>query len=92
MRSQQDPSDPEKRNSLLRILRESGEYMTLGLQLAITVSVFTYAGYWLDKNNDSSPWFLLLGVFIGTTGSLIKVIRLTIHSDKQRKKAPKNGV
>jgi hypothetical protein len=40
-------------------------YSHLGLQFALTVGIFTYAGIWADGRFGTSPLFVLLGVGVG---------------------------
>ena len=40
-------------------------YAGVGLHFAATIGVFAALGYWADARFGSSPWFLLLGVFLG---------------------------
>jgi len=39
--------------------------ITIGLQLAITILIFVYAGYRLDLYYQKSPIFLLIGTAVG---------------------------
>ena len=39
--------------------------ITIGLQLAITILIFVYAGYRLDLYYKKSPVFLLIGTAVG---------------------------
>lgn len=41
------------------------EFAGVGLQFAITIVLFAFAGIWLDKRFGTSPWLLLLMVFGG---------------------------
>ncbi len=40
-------------------------YITIGLQLAITVLLFVFAGYKLDVHLNKSPLFVSIGAFMG---------------------------
>ena len=40
-------------------------HITLGLQLAITIFIFVYAGHYLDNKYQKSPLFLAIGTVIG---------------------------
>lgn len=40
-------------------------YSSVGLQLAITLLIFVYGGYKLDRHYHSEPWFLVGGTIIG---------------------------
>jgi F0F1-type ATP synthase assembly protein I len=55
--------------------RELGPFLTLGLQLAITVVAFFFLGRWIDGKLGTEPWFMLLGLAIGVTGGFIKFFR-----------------
>ena len=55
--------------------RELGPFLTLGLQLAITVVAFFFLGRWVDRELGTAPWFMLCGLAIGVTGGFIKFFR-----------------
>ena len=38
----------------------SSEFAGVGLQFAITIVLFAFAGIWLDKRLGTSPWFVLM--------------------------------
>lgn len=50
-------------------------YSTIGLQLAATIFIFVYGGYWLDRRVNSEPWFLLLGTAIGLTVGFVNLFK-----------------
>ncbi len=41
----------------------------LGVQFAVALVLFGYAGQWVDARLNSAPWFLLLGVIGGAGGT-----------------------
>lgn len=43
----------------------ASEFAGVGVQFAATLLVFVFAGVWLDKRLHSSPWFVLICVFVG---------------------------
>lgn len=47
------------------MVRASGQYMGYGLTLALSVLLFLGAGAWLDRKIGTSPWFLIIGAFVG---------------------------
>ncbi len=55
--------------------KDFGPFLTMGLQLAISVVVFFFIGYWLDGKFGTSPWFTIGGAALGATGGLIKFLR-----------------
>jgi len=63
-------------------LREYIQYLSLGTEIALGLSLPILFGYWIDTITDSSPWFLLLGIFIGLglmAGTIIRIIRKQDH-------------
>ena len=63
------PSDlvvcPERGPRGLRVLREAAPYLSLGMEMAVTLLVALGAGYWVDGKLGTRPTFLLVG---GTAG------------------------
>lgn len=55
--------------------KDFGPFLTMGLQLAISVVVFFFIGYWLDGEFGTSPWCTIVGAALGATGGLIKFLR-----------------
>jgi F0F1-type ATP synthase assembly protein I len=52
-----------------------GEFAGIGLQFALVILVFTAGGAWLDRRLGSTPWFLILGVFVGAAGGFFSMYR-----------------
>ena len=72
-------ADEEEQYS--KAMRESGPYLTLGIQMAITVAAFSGLGYWLDNRFNTSPlWIAILsglGAVMGLAYFLLTVTRLS---------------
>jgi F0F1-type ATP synthase assembly protein I len=51
------------------------EYAGAGLQLALTLVVFMFLGLWLDKRLGSSPWFVIICVFVGAAAGFYSLYR-----------------
>ena len=49
-------------------------YAGVGVHFAVTILVFAYGGYRLDLWLDTSPWFLLIGVFVGFFGGMLSLV------------------
>jgi len=62
--------------------REFGPFLTLGLQLAITVVAFFFLGQWLDHEFETDPWLMLTGVTIGVVGGIIKFVKTALEIGK----------
>ncbi len=58
-----------------KLSTEFGPFLTLGLQLAISVVAFFFLGRWLDGKFGTGPWLMILGAVMGITGGLIAFIR-----------------
>lgn len=50
-----------------------GKYAGFGVQFAIAVLLFLYAGNWVDQQLGTSPLFLVLGVFVGAGASFYSI-------------------
>jgi F0F1-type ATP synthase assembly protein I len=61
----------------------AAEFGGLGVQFAVGIVVFTFAGMWLDRRLGSSPWFLLVGVFIGCVGGFFSIYRNATAAQKR---------
>jgi len=70
---------PEQRKSWGAVY---GPFLTLGLQLAITVVAFFFIGRWLDDALGTTPWLMLAGLALGVTGGMISFFRTVIALGK----------
>ncbi|MBN1961903.1 MAG: AtpZ/AtpI family protein [Deltaproteobacteria bacterium] len=58
----------------------AGRYSTIGIEIAIAVTLPTIAGIWADNRFATSPWLLITGLIIGfgaATRVIIRLIRST---------------
>jgi ATP synthase protein I len=60
-----------------------GEYAGVGLQFAFTIVVFMFAGMWLDRALDTSPWLLILFVFGGASAGFYSIYRKLIGAQRR---------
>jgi F0F1-type ATP synthase assembly protein I len=51
---------------------EGGTYLTMGMQLALSVVVFFFLGRWLDGLLETTPWLMIAGLVVGIVGGFIK--------------------
>jgi len=63
--------------------RASGPFLTLGIQLALTVVAFFFLGRWLDDRFRTTPWLMLGGLARGVTGGMISFFRTVIALGKK---------
>ena len=71
--SSRDPSKPPS----------GAQYAGAGLQFAATIVIFTFLGIWLDKRFRSSPWFVLICVFVGAAAGFYSIYRTLMGSAKR---------
>jgi F0F1-type ATP synthase assembly protein I len=73
-----------------KVMQETGPYLTLGIQLVLTIGAFFGIGYWLDKHFLTSPlWtaiFTGFGAISGLTYFIVTVIRLQKNEETKAKK------
>ena len=53
----------------------AAKYAGLGLQFAVSILAFLYAGQWVDRKLQTSPLFLIIGVFVGASASFFAIYR-----------------
>ena len=61
------------------------EFAGIGVQFALTILAFVFAGIWLDKRLDTSPWLLLICVFAGAGGGFYSMYRRVTASQRDAK-------
>jgi F0F1-type ATP synthase assembly protein I len=47
------------------------DFAGIGIQFAMTILVFAFAGVWLDSRLGTSPWLILISVFVGAAGGFL---------------------
>ncbi len=57
------------------------KYAQIGLELAVSVMVGFWGGYWLDKKFGTSPWLMLGGAAAGMAGGFYLVVRELFEKD-----------
>jgi ATP synthase protein I len=60
-------------------VRSAGEFLTLGIQLALAVLVFFFVGRWCDEKLGTAPWLMIAGLTIGVVGGMISFFRSAIR-------------
>lgn len=69
-----------------------GDYLTLGIQIALNMVAPVLIGIYADKYFDSSPWGLIIGAILGfgaVSASLVKITLQANRENEQRKKKKK---
>ena len=64
----------------------ASEFAGIGLQFAVSILLFVFAGQWLDRRLGTGPVFLILGVFLGAGGAFYSMYRKLIASQEAQDK------
>jgi F0F1-type ATP synthase assembly protein I len=64
-------------------LRDYARYSGLGIQMAISLGLPIYGGWWLDERYASSPWGILGGIVFGLVSIFSLLYKLTLQSGKK---------
>jgi predicted F0F1-ATPase subunit len=74
-----------------RVLREVSPLLTMGWQLVLTILLTSALGWWLDKEFNTSPvWILILSIF-GIVVGMIYFIKTALNFDKKREENEKKA-
>jgi F0F1-type ATP synthase assembly protein I len=60
------------------------EFAGIGMQFAVTIVVFAFAGIWLDKRLGTSPWLLIGLVLGGSSLAFWAMYRRVVSSEKKK--------
>lgn len=74
--SDRDPTN----HSFSNAFREAGPYLTLGLELGLTMIAWSVIGYLLDGWLGTLPWLTLAGVAVGMVSVFLQIARASRKS------------
>ncbi|MDP4221054.1 MAG: AtpZ/AtpI family protein [Bacteroidota bacterium] len=69
-------------------MQENAPYLSLGIQMALTIAAFAGLGWWLDKENGTSMWIGICSGFGAVAGLgyfLLVVLRMEKKKEAKRK-------
>jgi len=55
-----------------------------GAQFVLAILLFLYIGKWLDAKLGTSPWLLMIGVFVGAAAGFYSFYRRIMSSSRER--------
>ena len=64
-------------------MKDVSPYLTLGIQLAITVVIFFFLGKYADDYFGTKPWLMTVAILLGAVGGLIKFFKTVIDLGKK---------
>lgn len=59
------------------------EFAGIGVQFGLTILIFVFIGIWVDERLGTSPWLLLLAVFLGAGASFYSIYRKVIAAQRR---------
>ncbi len=77
------PADPLRDRGDFRS-GPGAQFMGLGLQFVLSLLLFLYIGKWVDARLGTSPWFLILGVFIGASAAFYSMYRNLMAAQRRQ--------
>lgn len=64
-------------------LRDYARYSGIGIQMAVSLGLPIYGGWWLDERYASSPWGILGGIAFGLLSIFSLLYKLTLQSGRK---------
>ena len=77
------PLSEEEKKRLVGDLRLYG---SLGIEMAASVLIGTFMGYWADKWLGTQPWILIVGFVFGAAAGFRNLYRFISREDQNRGK------
>lgn len=65
--------------------KEYREYLGLGSEIALSLALPVILGIWIDKKFETSPIFLLIGVFFGLLFFLFLILKISKKLNSPKK-------
>ncbi len=63
--------------------RAAFRWMGVGFEFVLVVGMFVFAGYWLDKLEDTSPGWMILGFFVGFGVMMYIIVKRAKLTEKE---------
>jgi ATP synthase protein I len=77
------PSERQEPRRPNKAVPSGTEYAGAGLQFALAIVVFMFAGLWLDRKLGTSPWLLILCVFVGAAAGFYSIYRKLMTAQRR---------
>lgn len=84
--AKQSGTDGGAFTSFSRMYREAAPYLALGIQLAATVIILFYAGYWADDYFATRPWLMIAGLAVGVVSGFYNFFKTVADLGKKEAK------
>jgi F0F1-type ATP synthase assembly protein I len=80
-----EPESEDRRQS-----RSFTRFAGVGLQFALSVVLFSYAGQWVDRKFETTPWGVIVGVFVGAGAAFYSMYH-RLMADLRREEEARKG-
>lgn len=81
---------PDDKQKKISSLRGAGPYLGLGTQLAATMLLMFFIGYWLDGEFGTSPILVIIFSLLGGFAAIYNFIKTVLELDKKDKSESDN--
>jgi ATP synthase protein I len=78
-------ADYKESGKFLKAYKDVGPYLGLGFQLAASIIIMFFLGWWLDKEFNSSPLLTIIFSFLGGFAGIYSVIKAVLDLNKKNK-------
>jgi F0F1-type ATP synthase assembly protein I len=78
LKNKKDKESEEKKE----IYNSIAPFLNLGLQMALTIGICVFFGWWLDGKFDKSPLFTLIFTFLGIFTAFYNFFKTVNQQDK----------
>lgn len=68
----------------------AGAYAGFGLQFAVSLLVFFFAGQWLDRRIGTAPLFMIVGLFVGGGAAFYSMYRKLMGNLEREEQAKRD--
>ena len=72
----------------IRVYRQVGSYLGIGIEFVVAILLCFFAGQWLDGKLGTEPVLMLVGAFLGAAAGFYSFIRTVLRlqeAEKRRK-------
>jgi ATP synthase protein I len=84
-------SDEQKDPHWQADLQSSSSFLTIGVQLAGSMLVYIFIGYFLDRWLETEPWFLIAGSVVGMVAFFYQLYKLVKRLEADSRNRKKSG-
>jgi ATP synthase protein I len=78
----------KKKDPILKIsnsFKDVGPYLGLGTQLAATIILMFFLGWWLDTKFETTPIFIITFSFLGGFAGIYNFIKTVLELNEKKK-------